>query len=109
VFTGRNQHPAIGEWQTTSYIVEFDPGRAFGWAVSDPDNPGATWCFRLDPADDGTTLRFEVRLGPGRSGTTMAIESMPDKEARIIHRRVAEAHANMARTVDGIRASVVST
>ena len=32
-FTGRNFHPARGEWTTTSTIVDFVPERRFGWAV----------------------------------------------------------------------------
>ena len=102
-FVGRNQHPAIGEWQTECFVDEFEPGQVFGWAVSDVDNPGARWRFRLRPTDDGCFLRFEVSLGPGPSGTTMAIEAMPEKEARIIGRRLRELHTNMERTVTGMR------
>jgi hypothetical protein len=102
-FIGRSQHPAVGEWETESFVDEFDPGRVFGWAVIDTDNPGARWRFSLEPSGEGTVLRFEVSLGPGPSGTTMVIASMPDKEARIINRRLSELHANMTRTVDGIR------
>ena len=32
-FLGTNRHPAIGEWTTTSYIIDFEPLRIFGWAV----------------------------------------------------------------------------
>lgn len=105
-FVGRNQHPAVGEWQTESFVDRYEPGRVFGWAVSDVDQPGARWSFRLEPDEDGTELTFEVALGPGPSGTTMAIEAMPDKEARIIHRRISELHANMQLTVNGIKAIV---
>lgn len=102
-FVGRNQHEAVGEWETTSYIDLYEPGRVFGWAVTDIDNPGARWCFRLSPTADGVVLRFEASLGPGFSGTSMAIEARPDKETRIIDRRLREVHANIQRTVDGIR------
>lgn len=102
-FIGRNEHPAIGQWEVECTVDVFDDEQAFGWATSDRDNPGARWRFRLEPNGDRTTLRYEVTLGPGPSGTTMAIASMPDKEARIIHRRIGELHANMARTVEGIR------
>src|SRR5207247_8958047 len=37
-FVGRNRHPAIGEWETTSTIFEYEPGSVFGWAVGEPDN-----------------------------------------------------------------------
>ena len=102
-FTGRNTHPAIGEWEVTLYVHAFDPPRSFGWCTSDPANPGARWRFDLEPHGDGTRLRFTVALGPGPSGTTAAIRSMPDKEGRIIARRIGEVHANMLRTVEGIR------
>jgi hypothetical protein len=42
-------------------------------------------------------------MGPGPSGTTAVIEKMPDKEERIIARRLEEWRTNMAATVDGIR------
>ena len=44
-----------------------------------------------------------VALGPGPSGTTMAIDSMPDKESRIISRRIEGQFANMQRTVEGVK------
>ena len=49
-FVGRNQR---GEWnwETTSWVVEYEPERAFSWAVSDRDDPGAIWTFRLEPHD----------------------------------------------------------
>jgi hypothetical protein len=107
-FVGRNRHPAIGEWEVESFVDEYEQGRVFGWATSDVERPGARWRYRLEPSGDGTTLRFEVTLGPGPSGMTMAIASMPDRESRIIHRRITELNANMARTVQGIRRIVES-
>ena len=77
-FVGHNRHPAMGEWDSTSTVVELDHERAFAWAVSDPDAPGALWRFTLDAVDGGTRLTQTVRLGPGRSGLTLAIEAMPD-------------------------------
>lgn len=101
-FTGSNKHAAIGEWTTQNFITDYAVERTFAWSVVDRDNPGARWRFDLTPAGDHTTLRFSVVLGPGPSGTTMAISSMPDKEPKIIHRRIGEINANMARTVSGI-------
>jgi len=40
-FTGRNHHPAIGRWETTSTICEYQPRQVLGWAVGDPDRPSA--------------------------------------------------------------------
>ena len=31
-FTGRNRNEALGEWTTTSHVVEFEPQRVFGWS-----------------------------------------------------------------------------
>ena len=42
-------------------------------------------------------------MGPGPSGTTMAITANPGKEARVLRRRIGEVQANMQRTVEGIK------
>jgi hypothetical protein len=102
-FLGSNAHEAIGEWQTTSTIVECDECRSFAWAVSDPDEPAATWRFSLAPNGDGTRLAYSVRLGPGPSGLTNAIDQRPDKEERIIAHRLEEHRRNMAATIEGIK------
>jgi hypothetical protein len=102
-FTGRNFHPARGEWETTSTIVDFDPGRRFGWAVGDPDDPSAVWRLELAPEEAGTRLRYWAQMGPGPSGMTVVIEKMPDKEEKIIGRRLEEWRANMAATINGIK------
>jgi len=103
-FVGRNRHPAIGEWEVTSFVDVCDPPRRFGWATIDASNPGSRWRFDLTPVDGGTRLRYSLSIGPGPSGISIAIRSMPDKEPRILRRRLAEHHANMRRTVDGIAA-----
>lgn len=102
-FKGRNQHPARGEWETTSTIVACEPGRVFAWAVGDPDHPSALWRFELEPAGGGTRLRQWAQMGPGPSGMTMVIEKMPDKEEAIIERRLGEWRQNMRATLDGIK------
>ena len=102
-FTGRNFHPARGEWTTTSTIVELVSERRFGWAVGDPDQPSALWRLELAPEGDGTRLRFWAQIGPGPSGLTPLIEKMPDKEERIIARRLEEWRTNMTATVTGIK------
>jgi hypothetical protein len=101
-FEGHNQHDAIGSWTTTSTIVDCEPGRTFAWAVGDVDNPSATWRFDLEPDGDNTRVTFAAQIGPGPSGLTPAIEAMPDKEERIIERRLAEFRRNMEATLDGI-------
>jgi hypothetical protein len=109
-FAGRNRHAAIGEWETTCIVVSDEPERAFAWAVGDAANPSASWRFTLVPDDAGrgTLLRQWMRIGPAPSGLTPAIQAMPDKEERIIARRLEEHRANMLRTIEGIKALVES-
>jgi hypothetical protein len=103
-FVGRSHHDAIGDWQTTCVVIACDEERAFTWAVGDPSYPSARWGFELQPEDGGTLLAQWAVLGPAPSGLTPAIEAMPDKEERIVARRLAEHEANMRRCVEGIRA-----
>ena len=102
-FVGRNSHPAAGTWETTCTVVAREPEREFGWVVGDPVHPSASWRFTLEPAGGGTLLRQWMRMGPAPSGLTPAIEARPDKEERIVARRLSEHRANMQRTVDGIK------
>jgi hypothetical protein len=102
-FTGHSHHPAAGAWQTTCTVVTWDEPRAFAWVVEDPDRPSAQWGFELEPDGDGTLVRQWAVLGPGPSGLTPAIEAMPDKEERIVARRLAEHEANMRRCLAGIK------
>ena len=102
-FTGRNFHPRRGEWETTSTIVDFVPEQRFAWAVGDPDMPSAVWRLELAPEGDGTRLRYWAQMGPGPSGLTPLIEQMPDKEERIIARRLQEWETNMPATIAGIK------
>jgi hypothetical protein len=101
-FVGRSRHPAVGEWETTCTVVAREPERELAWVVGDPDHPSASWRFVLEPDGEGTILRQWMRLGPGPSGLTPAITAWPDKEERIVARRLDEHRANMQSTVDGI-------
>jgi Polyketide cyclase / dehydrase and lipid transport len=103
-FRGRNHHEARGSWETVSTICEFEPERIFGWAVGDPDVPAARWRFTLEPDGSGTRIRQWMQIGPGESGISELIATMPDKEHRILRRRLAEHHANMTATLAGIKA-----
>jgi uncharacterized protein YndB with AHSA1/START domain len=103
-FVGRNDHPAIGRWETTSEIVACEPPHMFCWAVSGAASPSATWRFELIAEGDGTRLRHWMQMGPAPSGLNVAIDAMPDKEERIIARRQAEHESNMRATVEGIKA-----
>ena len=102
-FTGRSKHEAMGEWETTSYIVEFEPERVFGWAVGDPADPSALWRFRLEPKDGGTELSEWMQLGPARSGLSFAIDRMPDKEQKIVFVRMREFERNITVTLEQIK------
>jgi hypothetical protein len=42
-------------------------------------------------------------MGPGRGGLNYAIERMPDKEERIVARRLDEHRSNMERMVSGVK------
>jgi uncharacterized protein YndB with AHSA1/START domain len=103
-FVGRNQHPAAGEWETTCVVTTWEPERAFSWAVGDPDHPSASWGFELETEGQAVRLHQWARLGPAPSGLTPAIVAMPDKEERIVARRLEEHRANMQLTVEGIKA-----
>lgn len=102
-FVGRNQHAAIGTWETTSTITALEPLRMFEWTVGDLDHPSSIWRFTLEPSGDGTHLRQWMQMGPARSGINMAIDAMPDKESRILRRRLSELQTNMRATLHGIR------
>ena len=108
-FVGRNSHSAMGDWETTSFVNEYDPPRAFGWAVGDPDEPSATWWFRLEQEADGVRVRQGGRMGPAPSGLTFAITAMPDKEERIVARRLQEWERNMQATLNGLKARLEAT
>jgi uncharacterized protein YndB with AHSA1/START domain len=102
-FVGSSKHEALGEWATTSYVIECEPGRALAWAVEDPDSPTAIWRFQLEPRDGGTELSQWVQMGPGRSGLSLAIDRMPEKEQQIVFVRMREFEHNMTATLGQIK------
>ncbi|WP_197509206.1 SRPBCC family protein [Mycobacterium sp. E3247] len=102
-FIGHNEHEAFGQWSSSSQIVACDEPREFAWAVGDPTNPAAMWRFRLTPRDGGTALSYWMQMGPGRSGLSVAIESMPDKEQKIVFVRMREFEAAMGKTLAAIK------
>jgi uncharacterized protein YndB with AHSA1/START domain len=102
-FVGRSHHPALGEWETTSIVIDLDEPRVFAWAVSAVDDPSTVWRFTLRPEGAGTMVTQWVQLGPGRSGLNHAIDRMPDKEERIIERRLSEFRNSMAANLARIK------
>jgi Polyketide cyclase / dehydrase and lipid transport len=105
-FRGHNQNPALGEWSTECIVVEVDPGHRWVWTVTAGEQRMATWGFEVDPGRNAVTVRQWGRMGPDPSGLNGAIEAMPDKEGRIIARRMEEWRTNMAANLAGIRALV---
>jgi uncharacterized protein YndB with AHSA1/START domain len=102
-FRGRNQRGEFA-WSTTCTVVDFSPPHSFAWVVEDPEVPIATWSYELEPHGAGVDLWMRARLGPGRSGLNIAVEANPDKEERIVARRLEEWRSNMAATLEGIKA-----
>ena len=102
-FRGRNQHDAFGSWEAECEVVEVEDQRRWVWNVLAPDGFGATWGFEVEPTSDGVLIRQWGRMGPGKSGLSVAIEAQPDKEGRIVARRLAEWQQNMQANLDWIR------
>lgn len=102
-FRGRNKHPSFGEWETTSYVVGYEPERTFAWAVQDPKTPSASWRFSLEAQDGGTELSQWMQMGPGPSGLSFAIESMPDKEQKIVFVRLRELENAILANLEAIK------
>lgn len=101
-FVGRNQRNER-TWETTSWVISYEPERVFSWAVSDRDNPGAVWTFRLKPDNGGTRLSYHRQLGPGPSGITRIIEKNPENEEAIIAARDEMHRTNMQAVIDGVK------
>ena len=102
-FTGRSAHPAMGEWDTVSTVTECDEPHRFAWVVGDPGHPSATWRFTLRPDGAGTLLEQWYQMGPARSGLNIAIDAMPDKEAKIVFVRLREHETAMRHNLEQIK------
>ena len=102
-FVGYNEHEAFGQWSTISQIVACDEPHEFAWAVGESENPSSIWRFRLTPRDGGTVLSYWMQMGPGRSGLSVAIDSMPDKEQKIVFVRLREFESAIDKTLAAIK------
>jgi len=102
-FVGRSRHDALGEWATTSHVVECEEPRVLAWAVQDPENPTALWRFTLESAEGGTRLREWMQMGPARSGLSHAIDRLPDKEQKIVFVRMREFENSIIHTLAAIK------
>jgi hypothetical protein len=107
-FCGRSQHEAFGGWSTVCEVVEVEDQRRWVYDVVGPDGASATWAFEVEPASEGVLIRQWGRMGPGPSGLTPAIVAQPDKEARIISRRLAEWQKNMQANLEWVRSQAES-
>ncbi len=105
-FRGRSRHEALGEWQTVCEVAEVEDQRRWVWNVLGPDGVSATWAYEVEPARGGAIVRQWARMGPGPSGLSAAIAAQPDKEGRIIARRLAEWQQNMQANLDWIGSQV---
>lgn len=104
-FVGHSAHDAIGEWTTTCVVTGFEPQRLFEWSViGRDDDVSSVWRYTIDDrGDDTVELEHWFQMGPGRGGLNFAIEEMPDKEERIVARRLDEHRANMERVLAGVK------
>ena len=104
-FVGHSAHDAIGSWSTTCIVTGFEPQRLFEWSVIGRDGDvSSIWRYTISDGDDGVVhLDYWFQMGPGRGGLNYAIERMPDKEERIVTRRLDEHKLNMERVVAGVK------
>ncbi|MEO6652989.1 MAG: SRPBCC family protein [Ilumatobacteraceae bacterium] len=107
-FVGHSAHDAIGEWTTTCIVTGYEVERLFEWSVlGTENNVSSIWRYTIDDlvtSDDGKVrLHYWFQMGPGPGGLNFAIDQMPDKEERIISRRLAEHQSNMERVMTGIK------
>lgn len=103
---GRNNNEFMGEWTTTSYVTEWEPGRRFSWAVGDIEDSAGRWRFDLEEQGAQTLVRQHYRIGPGRSGLSMAIEKFPDREEDIVANRLEFQAGCMLANLEGVKARV---
>lgn len=105
-FRGRNRNDAIGTWETTCEVVEVEDQRRWVWNVVGGEGAIATWGFEVEPAGSGSLIRQWGRMGPAPSGLSIPIAAQPDKEARIVARRLADWQTNMQANLEWIRSQV---
>ena len=86
-------------------MTGFDVERLFEWSVTGTDNNvSSIWRYSIDDLGDGNVrVHYWFQMGPGRGGLNPAIDRMPDKEERIVARRLAEHEMNMNLMLVGIK------
>lgn len=104
-FVGHSAHDAIGAWSTTCIVTGFEPEHCFEWSVIGRDGDvSSIWRYTITgPGHGPVRLDHWFQMGPGRGGLNYAIERMPDKEDRIVARRLEEHGRNMERVLAGVK------
>lgn len=112
VFSAGNRRGDM-TWVRTSTVVECEPERVYAFAVTDPDDPAAdpadpiaVWRYQLHPTREGGTWLVEsVEFGTAESPLTARIAEVPDKEEAVVASRCGEHAANIAATLQAIKAA----
>jgi Polyketide cyclase / dehydrase and lipid transport len=104
-FVGHSAHDAIGAWTTTCIVSGFEEDGLFEWSViGRDDDVSSIWRYTITDHGDGSVrVDYWFQMGPGRGGLNYAIDRMPDKEDRIVARRLEEHRLNMERVLAGIK------
>ncbi|WP_040725329.1 SRPBCC family protein [Nocardiopsis chromatogenes] len=103
-FAGRNHNEYMGEWTTTSEVVEADEPHTFAWHVLLPDERRvAAWRFDVRAEGEGTVLRQSMSIGPDPGPMDELAGKRPHDADRIVAKRLAMLEEGMRATVDGIR------
>ena len=93
-------------WETVCEVVEVEDERRWVWDVIGSEGVTASWGFEVEPASSGTLIRQWARIGAGSLGLSIGIAAQPEKEARIVARRLSEWQQNMQANLDWIRSQV---
>ncbi|WP_370117422.1 hypothetical protein [Streptacidiphilus sp. MAP12-33] len=86
-----------------STVIDCEAPQQFTWAVGEPLFPSSLWRFTLAAQGEGTVLRQWAQMGPARSGLSLAIDAMPDKEQKIVFVRLREWEAGIKANLAAIK------
>jgi tetratricopeptide (TPR) repeat protein len=94
----------VGIVAATCIVTGFEDERVFEWSViGRDDDVSSIWRYTIEDLGGVVRLSYWFQMGPGRGGLNYAIERMPDKEERIVARRLGEHEINMERMVAGVK------
>ena len=89
----------MGEWDDGQHGHRVRPAAPLRLGRRRPRPPGRDLAVHPDPDGDGTRLEQWFQMGPARSGLSVAIDAMPDKEAKIVFVRLRELETAMQRNL----------